>query len=60
MIVTLRISDGPDGVNISSDAPVPDVLGDSPCEMSRLVAAFMIYAAEKILVNSPVRSVTFE
>ena len=58
--MTIRITDVPDGkVDISCDEPPPDTVTNEPCELSRLMAWFMLYAAEKILNDSPVRRCGF-
>jgi len=56
MTITITVADVEGGkVDIHCDTPAPAI--EERSEMSRLVAWFMLYAAEKILINTPVRTV---
>ena len=60
MKVTITLTDIADGkVDITCDVQPPDVVHNEPCEISRHVAWFMLFAAERILNNTPVRRVFF-
>ena len=58
MKVTLTVTDNADGtVDIVCDSPAPPL--NEPCEISRCVAWYMAYAAEKLLLKSPVRKMFY-
>lgn len=60
MRVTITITDVAGGkVDIACDAAVPDIANDTPCEPSRLVAAWMVFASSEVLKKNPVRRATF-
>jgi hypothetical protein len=59
MKVTITVTDiGQDGkVEIFCDTPAP--LGNDACEVSRIIAWYMLYAAEKTLLDTPVKRAEF-
>ncbi len=60
MTVTITVTDVDDGkVDVFCDVHPPDVVGNTPCDMSRLVAWSMLFTAEHWLINSPVRRCGF-
>lgn len=58
MQVTIRVADCPDGkVEIECNAPAPKI--GEMVEMSALVAWYMLFTAQTLLLNSPVRRVVY-